>query len=538
MRVDVSDEKVSTCRTSDPQPLWSHPWTKATEESPSTVSDQKSSRRWDKVISVTWPVFLTSSLNHQDQDYGRLLIVASVGKEGKPGPHPMRQSWDRVRQRPGQELLPSKITVNCLAPAITETELFEEMSESYIQEKERDPIRFARPRRWTWLPGSGPAVPWLSMIFDLTEEEPPTDGKPHPRGTLCPSGLHLKKSSFRESLECDEERFPNPPSGNLVAETEPVPAKQNLLIPGSRPFSSGLGYSDEEACPDPNGRRVPPTVPEIARELGVESGGHHRRMRPGIWTKDKDEVQEELSLLIPHAAVRSGLKPLTHGAETVSFNSSNETWAWMSWNRTHDNGLWISLEEQSTPARLFNFRLRLAARNPGCALTAGCPLDEIIDNRLIRSWWESRISGFRGSRNFSELVETGARSCPAKNWNFAKSLTTEFPIAKVADFLGPRPDFWENSFTERLTSAEIKNHADGGKLKSRGINLSVQRKIIALLGGNGTGKSTLLKTISGCPTDEGSIESTVKSWIRNSMKSSKPDWYRLHNPKSLIRQWR
>ena len=57
---------------------------------------------------------------------------------------------------------------------------------------------------------------------------------------------------------------------------------------------------------------------------------------------------------------------------------------------------------------------------------------------------------------------------------------------------------------------EIKNvHAGYGKLKIlRGINLSVPKgKIIALLGGNGTGKSTLLKTISGLlPLMEGSIE--------------------------------
>ena len=57
---------------------------------------------------------------------------------------------------------------------------------------------------------------------------------------------------------------------------------------------------------------------------------------------------------------------------------------------------------------------------------------------------------------------------------------------------------------------EIKNvHAGYGKLKIlRGINLSVAKgKIIALLGGNGTGKSTLLKTISGLlPLMEGSIE--------------------------------
>ena len=57
---------------------------------------------------------------------------------------------------------------------------------------------------------------------------------------------------------------------------------------------------------------------------------------------------------------------------------------------------------------------------------------------------------------------------------------------------------------------EIKNlHAGYGRLKIlRGINLSVPKGgIIALLGGNGTGKSTLLKTVSGLlPLMEGSIE--------------------------------
>ena len=57
---------------------------------------------------------------------------------------------------------------------------------------------------------------------------------------------------------------------------------------------------------------------------------------------------------------------------------------------------------------------------------------------------------------------------------------------------------------------EIKNlHAGYGRLKIlRGINLSVAKGgIIALLGGNGTCKSTLLKTISGLlPVMEGSIE--------------------------------
>ncbi|MEC9460579.1 MAG: ATP-binding cassette domain-containing protein, partial [SAR324 cluster bacterium] len=57
-------------------------------------------------------------------------------------------------------------------------------------------------------------------------------------------------------------------------------------------------------------------------------------------------------------------------------------------------------------------------------------------------------------------------------------------------------------------------HAGYGRLKIlRGINLNVsQGTIVALLGGNGTGKSTLLKTISGLlPAMEGSIEFDQKT---------------------------
>ncbi len=66
---------------------------------------------------------------------------------------------------------------------------------------------------------------------------------------------------------------------------------------------------------------------------------------------------------------------------------------------------------------------------------------------------------------------------------------------------------------------EIKElHAGYGRLKIlRGINLNVsQGTIVALLGGNGTGKSTLLKTISGLlPVMDGSIEFDEKA-ITNS----------------------
>ena len=56
---------------------------------------------------------------------------------------------------------------------------------------------------------------------------------------------------------------------------------------------------------------------------------------------------------------------------------------------------------------------------------------------------------------------------------------------------------------------ELNNvHAGYGKLKIlRGIDMKVERgSIVALLGGNGTGKSTLLKTVSGLlPLMEGSM---------------------------------
>ncbi|MBT6416844.1 ABC transporter ATP-binding protein [Candidatus Puniceispirillum sp.] len=56
---------------------------------------------------------------------------------------------------------------------------------------------------------------------------------------------------------------------------------------------------------------------------------------------------------------------------------------------------------------------------------------------------------------------------------------------------------------------ELKNvHAGYGKLKIlRGIDMNVERgSIVALLGGNGTGKSTLLKTVSGLlPLMEGQM---------------------------------
>ena len=68
-------------------------------------------------------------------------------------------------------------------------------------------------------------------------------------------------------------------------------------------------------------------------------------------------------------------------------------------------------------------------------------------------------------------------------------------------------EFCNNKWGETLL--ELNNvHAGYGKLKIlRGIDMKVERgSIVALLGGNGTGKSTLLKTVSGLlPLMEGSM---------------------------------
>lgn len=98
---------------------------------------------WQRTIDVDLTgVFLSikpAVIHMRDHDYGRIIIMASVaGKEGnadacaygaaKAGVIGLAKSLSR-------ELQPSNITVNCIAPAITETELFEQMTPEYIARK-------------------------------------------------------------------------------------------------------------------------------------------------------------------------------------------------------------------------------------------------------------------------------------------------------------------------------------------------------------------------------------------------------------------
>ena len=100
---------------------------------------------WQRVIDVDLTgVFLSTkpAVRHmRERDQGRIVIIASVaGKEGNPGASAYGAAKAGVvgyAKGLARELQPSGITVNCIAPAITETELMEEMSESYIAEKKR-----------------------------------------------------------------------------------------------------------------------------------------------------------------------------------------------------------------------------------------------------------------------------------------------------------------------------------------------------------------------------------------------------------------
>jgi 3-oxoacyl-[acyl-carrier protein] reductase len=83
--------------------------------------------------------------------YGRIVIVASVAsKEGNPGAVPYGAAKAGVAgfaKGLARELLPSNITVNCVAPAMTETDLLTGMSPEYIADRRaRIPMgRFVKP---------------------------------------------------------------------------------------------------------------------------------------------------------------------------------------------------------------------------------------------------------------------------------------------------------------------------------------------------------------------------------------------------------
>ena len=98
---------------------------------------------WNQVINIDLTGAFISAKSVLDflikEGYGRLIFMASVaGKEGNP----MATAYGAAKagmiglaKGLSRELLPSNITVNCIAPAITETGLMTEMTEEYILKK-------------------------------------------------------------------------------------------------------------------------------------------------------------------------------------------------------------------------------------------------------------------------------------------------------------------------------------------------------------------------------------------------------------------
>ncbi len=110
---------------------------------PTKPTWEYSKQEWEHVMSVDLTgVFLSTKavLHHMRKNgYGRLIIISSVaGKEGNPGASPYGAAKSGVigfAKGLARELLPADITVNCLAPVITETDLLKEMTEEYIEDK-------------------------------------------------------------------------------------------------------------------------------------------------------------------------------------------------------------------------------------------------------------------------------------------------------------------------------------------------------------------------------------------------------------------
>ena len=136
---------------------------------------------WQAVLNVDLTgVFLSTRavLPHmRERCAGRIIAISSVaGKEGNPGACAYGAAKAGVIgyvKGLARELLPSEITVNCVAPVITETDLLNEMNEDYIADKrQRIPMnRFCTPAEvadmTAWI--ASPRCSFTTgQIFDVT----------------------------------------------------------------------------------------------------------------------------------------------------------------------------------------------------------------------------------------------------------------------------------------------------------------------------------------------------------------------------------
>lgn len=100
---------------------------------------------WNKVLAVDLTgVFLCSRAlvgPMRERGYGRIVNIASIaGKEGGPNACAYAAAKSGVigfTKGLAQELAGSGVLANCIAPAITETDLFSEMDDAYIADRKR-----------------------------------------------------------------------------------------------------------------------------------------------------------------------------------------------------------------------------------------------------------------------------------------------------------------------------------------------------------------------------------------------------------------
>ncbi len=110
---------------------------------PTKPAWEYSPEEWNQVINVDLTgVFISTKpclMHMRERGEGRLIFMASVaGKEGNPGACAYGAAKSGVigyAKGLAMELLPSNITVNCVAPVMTETDLLKEMTSEYIEEK-------------------------------------------------------------------------------------------------------------------------------------------------------------------------------------------------------------------------------------------------------------------------------------------------------------------------------------------------------------------------------------------------------------------
>ena len=136
---------------------------------------------WQAVLDVDLTgVFLSTRVvlpHMRDRGTGRIIAISSVaGKEGNPGACAYGAAKSGVIgyvKGLARELLPSDITVNCVAPVMTETDLLRGMSPDYIADKRgRIPMnRFCTPREvadmTAWI--ASPLCSFTTgQVFDVT----------------------------------------------------------------------------------------------------------------------------------------------------------------------------------------------------------------------------------------------------------------------------------------------------------------------------------------------------------------------------------